>query len=273
MRKQEYRTSELAGVAVCEARKPGKRIGKVRRFVFHPRQRRVIGFTVKRPDVALMAHRSDLFVALDAFDVVDGRVQIADVPRATGAGACKRLGVSWGECVLWQGMPLLTEEGQRCGFVGSVRFRTEDGSVLSVSVDRGASAGLLLGVAEVPAEKVLGFKTGIGDALNADEGEDFLRGGIVVAPDALSLAATAEGGLAERAGAASAKAAHKVSEATAGVRAKAKPLADDLSHKTGDAVNKGAFAVGRQLSQTRGMFASFKEEYRRASAGEKKSKE
>ena len=71
MKKSEYLISELLGVPVYEPGKkgkPSKRVGKVRHFVFHPKARRVVGFTVKRPDIALMAHRSDLFVALDGFE-------------------------------------------------------------------------------------------------------------------------------------------------------------------------------------------------------------
>ena len=41
--------------------------------------------------------------------------------------------------------PLMSEEGKRCGLVGDVCFSTEDGSVKSLFIDKGASAGALLG--------------------------------------------------------------------------------------------------------------------------------
>lgn len=257
VRKPEYTANELRGVAVRDARK-NKRIGKVHAIVFHPRKRRVVGLSVKRPDVALMMHRSDLFVALDGFDVVEGAIVASDDASATGAAACRRLGISWDECVLWQGMPLLTEDGRRCGHVGDVRFRTEDGAVVSVTVDRGATSGLLLGITELPASDILGFKVGIGDNLAGGEDDEGLRGGIIVSPEALGVGA--EGGLAERAGAATAVVGDKASRAVEA----AKPAAAAAAQKTGEAVNKGAFALGRQLGRTRGMFSSFKEEYQKA---------
>lgn len=45
-------TKSLFGRKVVSSK--GKKIGKVRRFVFHPSEKRVVGFTVKRPDAALM---------------------------------------------------------------------------------------------------------------------------------------------------------------------------------------------------------------------------
>ena len=44
-------TDELTGVRVIGGKKGTKRIGKVRRFVFHPKEKRVVGFVVKRPDL------------------------------------------------------------------------------------------------------------------------------------------------------------------------------------------------------------------------------
>lgn len=259
MKKREYTISELRGVPVYDAQKPTKRIGKIHSFIFHPHQRKVVGFTVKRPDLALMMHRPELFVAFDGFDVEEGVVRISEDKTSTGKAACKRLGVSWDECIMWQGLPLITEDGQRCGRVGDVVFRTDDGSVVSLRIDRGASAELLLGTAEVPAHCIKGFSFGVGDALCCtNESEEEVCGAIIVSSEVLSF--DTEGGLASKAGAATAVAGNKASK----VLEKAKPVASDVAHKTGDAVNKGAYAVGLQVSKTKGMFASFKEEYRRA---------
>lgn len=258
MKKREYTLTELHGCVVRESGKKAKRIGKVRSAVFHPRKRAVVGFTVKRPDIALMAHRPDLFVAYDAFDVVEGDLVVSGESGATGKAACKRLGVDWDECVIWQGMPLLTEGGKRLGLVGDVRFRTEDGSVICLMVDRGKSADILLGLTELPARYIKGFKLGVGDALSLEDGDDFAHGAIIVADEALDIAA--EGGLAEQAGVASAQVADKVSKAVD----RARPAASEAAHKAEDAVNRGAYAVGQQLSRTKGMFGRFKEEYRRA---------
>lgn len=262
MKKSEYLISELRGMPVYSMGKKLKRIGKVHSFIFHPHRRRVVGFTIKRPDIALMMHRPDLFVSFDGFDVEDGNIVIDEAKGTTGSAACKRLGVDWNECVIWQGLPLMTEDEQRCGLVGDVRFSTEDGVVKALFVDKGTSAGALLGVTEIPAAYIKGFKLGVGDQLTAANEEDFLHGAIILSSEALTI--QAQGGLAERAGKASAVVTHKASQAFE----KAKPVASDVAQKTGDAVNKGAYAVGKQLSKTKGMFSAFKEEYKRARYGE-----
>ncbi|MGN0301625.1 MAG: PRC-barrel domain-containing protein [Anaerotardibacter sp.] len=273
MKKDTYLTSELAGVKVYDARKPDKKIGKVHSFVFHPKKRYVVGFTVKRPDVALMFHRSDVFVAYDAFDVVDGNILISDDSNATGKAACKRLGVSWDECIIWQGLPLMTEGGKSCGYVGSVRFNTADGKVVSCLVDNGLAKDAVLGMTELPAECILGFRFGVGERLrNAQSDTDF-QGAMIVSDDALSYETV--GGLAEKAGVGYAKASHKASQVAEKVKPvadsvgeKAKPALSQAAEKTEEVVNKGAFALGAQLGKTSGMFASFKEEYKKARYGE-----
>ena len=78
MKKSEYLISELRGAPVYTVSKKMKRIGKVHSFIFHPHKRRVVGFTVKRPDIALMMHRPDLFVAFDGFDIQEGTMNLRE---------------------------------------------------------------------------------------------------------------------------------------------------------------------------------------------------
>ena len=67
--------------------------------------------------------------------------------------------------------------------------------------------------------------------------------------------------------------AHKVGEAknkaTEKLNETVKPKVIDAAQKAGDAVNKGAYNLGVQLSKTRGMFSNFKEEYKKALEGDK----
>lgn len=261
--KDIFTTRELMGVRVEHAKKPGKRIGRVRHFIFHPSKRRIIGFAVKRPDAALMFHRSDIFVALDGYQVVDGVILINDERESTGRAACKRLGVSWDDCVIWQGLPLMTKDEKRLGYVGDVSFDAKTGEVVSLKIDKGASVDFLLGEAELPVDLIEGFQIGIGDNLSKAAEDDFFRGAIVVKPEALSLERS--GGMAERAGAGVAVAAHKATVA----KDKVKPKVQEATRKAGDAVNEGAYQLGLQLSKTRGMFSSFKEEYKKALEGDK----
>ena len=71
-----YSTRDLTGSPVYE-RTPKKehRIGKVHSAIFHPNERKVIGFTIKRPDVALMFHRSEKAMPVDAFEV-QGKISL-----------------------------------------------------------------------------------------------------------------------------------------------------------------------------------------------------
>ncbi|WP_283169629.1 PRC-barrel domain-containing protein [Curtanaerobium respiraculi] len=268
-----YSTKDLIGTRVVGGKDGTKRIGKVRRFVFHPTEKRVVGFIVKRPDVALMFRRKDLFVALDGFDWEDGRIRLPDDGKdGTGAAACKRLGLDWDRCTLWEGMPILTMGGEECGYVGDVTFLRESGKIVSFTVEKGAMNKALLGTMDVPASFVKGFRTGIGGvelnvAVESGEGEgEALRGAILVSDDVLDLAA--EGGLAQKAGEGAARAHAHYEQA----KAQAKPKMHEAAKATEEAVNKGSFMLGRQIGRSKGMFKAFKDEYDRAVADDEPKK-
>ena len=162
MAKQLITTSELAGTRVVGGKNGTKRIGKVRSFVFHPKEKRCIGFIVKRPDLLWMFRRKDKFVSIDGYDIEDGRIVIRNVPEATDRAACKSLGVNWDDCVLWMGLPVMTQDGQDLGLVGSVTFNRLTGTVDSLETNSGATSNALLGKRTIPASMVAGFKRGMG---------------------------------------------------------------------------------------------------------------
>lgn len=256
---------ELTGLRVVGSKKSRKdpeathKIGKVRACVFHPSEKRFVGVMVKRPDAALMFHRKDLFVAYNGYDMVDGRLLVHDEPEATDKAACKAMGVEWDDCVLWVGLSVVAQDGTDLGAVGDVVFDCETGSVEMLEVSAGATANALLGKREIPADLIRGFRKGIGSALASsfdEETEERICGAILVSNEAKLLAT--EGGLAEKAGEATAVAGSKAHEAVDNV---VKPAA----HAAGEAVNKGAYATGRQLKRAKGMFADFKDEYDKAS--------
>ena len=264
-------TNELTGVRVLGGKNGQKRIGKVRRFVFHPKEKRCIGFIVKRPDLLWMFRRKDKFVSIEGYDLVDGRIVIRDVPEATDRAACKALGVDWDSCVLWVGLPVMTEDGQAYGQVGNVTFNRLTGAVDSFDTDAGATANVLLGTRTVPADLIRGFRRGMGAALartgeEAQQNDDVVLGAIMVSDEVRGLAS--EGGVAEKAGQATAVAADKVQTAVD----KVKPVASEAARKTGEAVNKGAYATGRQIARSKTMFSDFKEEYDKARGSKSSSK-
>lgn len=271
-------TKALVGMRVVDAKK-GKRIGKVRTFVFHPTERRCIGFLVKRPDAAMMFHRKDLFVALSGYHVDDGQIVVHDDSSASDKGAIRDLGVNLDACVIWAGMPVVVKSGECLGFVSEVSFDGETGVVESLVVENGATSDLLLGKRTVPARLVKGFRTGYGtplvqsgDSAAGEIPEDAERGAILVSDEALET--SVEGGAAAAAGKATAVVTHKVKKGAARAKVaasakaeKAKPTAQAVAKKTGEAVEAGSFAVGKQLGKATGMFAAFKEEFDKASKG------
>uniref|UniRef100_A0A7C9JC84 PRC-barrel domain protein n=1 Tax=Muribaculaceae bacterium Z82 TaxID=2304548 RepID=A0A7C9JC84_9BACT len=270
MATQLITTHELEGTRVLGGKNGTKRIGKVRRFVFAPRAKRCIGFLVKRPDVLWMFRRKDMFVSIKGFDWVDGRIVVRNEPDAVDRGSIKAMGLNWDECVLWLGLPVVTESGESLGIVGDVMFNQRTGLVESLTTDSGATANAILGKRTIPADEILGFRKGVGVAL-AEVGSEGVQqeegsvelGAIVVTDAAATL--NAEGGVAEAAGKATAVAVDKVHKTVDKAVDKAKPVVSDAAKAAGEAINAGARATGEQIAKSKTMFSDFKEEYDKAS--------
>lgn len=258
-------THELMGSRVIGGKNGNKRIGKIRSFVFHPKAKRCIGFIVKRPDLLWMFRRKDVFVSIEGYDLIDGRVCIRTTPDATDKAACKSLGVNWDETVLWVGLPIMTESGESFGRVGNITFNALTGSVYSIESDSGATSNALLGKRDIPGKMIKGFHKGMGVALaetglggiNQDEG-DVELGALLVSDEVVTV--DAEGGLAEKAGKTTAVVADKAGKAAAVAGEKASAAAKT----TGKVVNKGAYQTGKQIGKAQGMFSAFKSEYKKA---------
>ena len=270
-------TKKLVGTRVVDAKR-GKRIGKVYRFVFHPSERRCVGFTVKRPDAALMFHRKDLFVALSGFQLVDGQIVVADDPRASGPSAIQALGLNWDACVIWVGMPVVTQSGDELGYIDAVVFDRETGAVHSLTTENGAANDVILGKRSIPANLVLGFRRNeaavrhAGEITDENWDEVVEEGAIMVSDKALDL--PVHGGVAAAAGKASAVAADRARKGAAKAKAaaaetaeKARPTVQRAAEKADEAVSAGSFALGKQLGRTTGMFSAFKEEFEKAAKG------
>lgn len=245
-----------------------RRVGKVRRFVFHPTEKRLIGIMVKRPDLLLMFKRKDRFVRLGGFEIVDGRVVMGDDATMFDDKACTALGVDWDKCVMWSGMPVLTVSGDELGYVGTVTFDADTGDVISLQADAGMANDAVVGKRTIPGELIRGFRRGkgmvlteMGDYGEVEDESKALHGAILVSDAAADI--ETEGGVAEAAGKATAKVSHKAKEDYE----KAKPKMHEAAEKTGEAVNKGAYKAGEQLGKASGMFAEFKESYDKAKDG------
>lgn len=257
-------SSGVHKMRVMGGKRGTKHIGRVRSCVFHPKEKRCIGFIVKRPDLLWMFHRKDVFVGLDDFEVIDGHLVVHADAGLSGPRACQAMGIDWNKCVLWEGMPLLTPDETVVGYVGNITFNRRSGNLRTLEVSNGATSRLLLGTLEVPADLVLGFKRGVGADLSLGNGEDgsenekVFKGAIMVSDEVWEL--SPEGGWAEAAGEFTAKAGARIKDAAAS----AKPKVEAAAKTAGEAVEKGAYAAGRQLEASKGMFSAFKEEYDKA---------
>lgn len=174
------------------------------------------------------------------------------MPEATDRAACKALGVNWDDCVLWVGLPVMTEDGTSLGMVGNVTFNRITGMVDTFDTDSGATANALLGKRTIPADLVKGFRRGMGAALaqvgsEGRETDEVVLGAMLVDDAAKDL--VAEGGVAEKAGAVTAVAVDKVHTTVD----RAKPVVSEAAKKTGEVVNKGAYATASRSPPRRGV--------------------
>ena len=246
-------TAKLHNMNVFSSQEKAEKVGKVSDIVFHPSQKKVVGIVVRRPDIAMMFKRADLFVGIHAFDVLDDCVILKNVANPFDKSACKQLGVNWDDCIYWIGFPLMSKDEKSIGTVGRVNFIPENGEVVSLEANEGSLSRALLGVKEIPAEFILGFRRGIGVSLRQDtveqercaqENPEQFLGAILIDEEALGVAN--QGGLAQKAGSASVVIAKKASR---------------VVEKTGEAAVSGAAAVVDRVGQTKEGFVGFKDEF------------
>ncbi len=232
-------TQEVLGLRVLKNEKSSAKLGKIYKTVFSPDGKYVVGFIVKRPDVALMIKRDDVFLALDSVDEKDGKFYPTKGRDSFDQRAIERLGLDWDKCIIWEGMDVKSESGEIIGRVGSMTFNTQSGKVHAMTVNDGASSKAVIGLIEIPASMLLGYSDGF----------------LTVTDEALSIEAS--GGVAAKAGEAFAKATKNITVAQEKGRQAAK--------KADKAAQKGGYALGKQLKRSQGMFSNFKKEFDKAS--------
>lgn len=220
--------SQVLGVPVVEPRasRSGEvravRLGKVHDVVFSPDGLSVVGLLVKRPDVAAMIKRDDLFLAIDSVAAADEGISCTRGRDSFDDRARRRLGLDWDSCLIWGGMDVRTRSGKVLGHVTDVSFDTRDGHVGEVSVSDGGVANALVGSVVLPAGMVVGYRDGF----------------MVVDDEAAGIALS--GGAAARAG-----------EAAARARASAEDAGRRAAKAAGEAVDKGSRSLGRAIGRAR----------------------
>ncbi|MEI3377039.1 MAG: hypothetical protein V8R08_04280 [Coriobacteriales bacterium] len=250
-----------------------KRFGRVRATVFHPDEPRVVGLVIKRPDALLMVKRKERFAAIDRIEPVEGGISVIDASDSWDAEACKRLGVDYDRCIIWEYMPVRTESGQDIGLVGNVTFDADDFTIEHIDISTNSANRVLLGSSLIPREKIIGYRDGA--IVVADEEADVEETGGAAAKAGVAWAKTkhaaSEG--TKKAGEAINEGAYKAGEVIGSVRDKASKAAEEHEAKKREAAERGEYVgvdkaanlLGKQLGRASGMFKGFKEEFDKAS--------
>lgn len=261
-----YKVSDLLGLRVFLPEKT-RSFGKVRAAVFAPGGRSVVGLLLRRPDIAGMIKRSDVFVARDSFilqkltkqsGTSQTVLRITNQKTALGNAAFDRLQLDWDRCILWLGMPAVTQDGKKLGSVNDARFDADTGAVLSFMLSDGELARRLVGSVQIGPDMLLGYQDG----------------SMVVRPVAAQVRAS--GGFAATAaeGFAQAQTLAKATAANLGTTVKTavhKTVKQTTGKSPSDLHTAGSKALGRQLGRMGTMFSDFKAEYEKACTSSHKS--
>lgn len=208
-----------------EGKQSGERLsklGKIHMAVFTPDGRSMVGYLVARPDVAGMVKREDVFVAYDSLTACEKGFRVVDEDKAFDDKARKRLGVDWDSCIMWAGMDARTESGRELGYVGDAEFDDATGKVTKFLVGDGGMATALVGSVEIPPSMLVGYS----------------KGRMIVKDEASKL--ELNGGLAAKAG-----------EATAKAKIRGAEFGEKAGKATSEAVDKGSFALGKALGKAK----------------------
>lgn len=209
------------------------KFGKILMAVFAPDGRRLVGFLVRRPDVAGMVKRQDAFLAWDSFEPCERGVCVTRPEDGLDDAARKRLGIDWDSCILWEGMDARTRSGKVLGYVNDVDFDAKTGQAITFYVGDGGVARALVGSFEIPASMVLGYAP--------NKAKNTEGGFMVVSDEAENL--VVDGGAAAKAG-----------EAWAAAKAKGSEVGHKAGAAASKAVDKGSFEVGRFIGKAQRAF-------------------
>nr|WP_239471514.1 PRC-barrel domain containing protein [Olsenella profusa] len=204
-----------------------QKLGKVHNAVFSPSGKRVVGLMVKRPDVAGMVKRADVFLAWDSFELQDEKTLLVTRPDdGMDKAARRRLSLNWDACIIWTGMDAHTTAGKSLGYVSDAEVDQKTGRVSRFLTTDGSVSRALVGSFVITADMVRGYRDG---CMIIDPGEKNVE---------------LDGGLAGAAG-----------ESYARAKAKGAEVGKKAAVVAGEAVDKGSFALGRALGKAKRAIA------------------
>jgi uncharacterized protein YrrD len=151
--------SDVEGLKVTGA--SGKRLGVVRRVLFHPSEPVAVGLMVDRPAAVGMVDLKPRYIPISAEVLAsiasEGHVVWSGEKLPGVAASEKEIGLSWDETVIWRNMPVRVRDGETLGVVGDVVISRKTARVLKVILSEGTIADVAVGRTTAPGELVVGF--------------------------------------------------------------------------------------------------------------------
>lgn len=239
------------------------KLGHINMPVFSSDGMYVLGYLVRRPDIAGMVKQSDIFVALDSFELSeDGKsITITRPNDGVDDAARKRLGIDWDSCIMWVGMDAKTTDGTVLGEISGAEYDEKTGRVQCFLATTGSISKALIGSYEITPELYGGYRKGC-MVVNADSADLEPNGGLAQAAGEGYAKAKAKGAEAgKKAGAAAAEAGQKASVAAAEAGKKASEVGKKAGAAVSEAVDEGSYTFGKMIGDT-------KRAYQAAVAGE-----
>ena len=214
-----------------------KKIGRLHHFIFT--QNKCVGVLVKRPDVALMFHRKDIFAPLAAINFQTRTIILDADYEKQGNEFLKQSKIKLTQTFVYDGMTVQCESGRVLGCIDSV-VCSSGGQISSIQISDGATSDKLLGLRTLPAELLIGMKSGTGAArlVSTDGGEDEGVGVFVVKDEAENV--KLKGGATQKLAVGTIKAKNKAAETAVKAKDKAMPMVSKGKDKAVDLAKKGA---------------------------------
>lgn len=228
------------------------KLGHINMPVFSSDGMYVLGYLVRRPDIAGMVKQSDIFVALDSFELSeDGKsITITRPDDGVDDAARKRLGIDWDSCIMWVGMDAKTADGTVLGEISGAEYDEKTGRVQCFLATTGSISKALIGSYEITPELYGGYRKGC-MVVNAESADLEPNGGLAQAAGEGYAKAKAKG----------AEAGKKASVAAAEAGKKAGEVGKKAGAAVSEAVDEGSYTFGKMIGDT-------KRAYQAAVAGE-----
>jgi uncharacterized protein YrrD len=206
--------SDVEGLAVVDPE--GRELAVVEHVLFHPSEPRAVALQILQPALAVVVTRKPRYLALTP-GLLEGWREAQHLKWTarklpSQAAVEKEIGAVIDCTVIWRGMEVKLETGERVGEVSDAVFSRKTGAVLRMELSAGSLADFAVGRTVVPGELIEGFDgTAVivspgfrtlpasgGVAAAAGMGAAYAKAGADKAADAVAAAGVAGLGMLER---------------------------------------------------------------------------